>query len=141
MFTFDHLHPMVVHFPIAFILAGFLAELGYLFFTKNQMFLTAANWLLYIGAVGAIASYASGAFLTESMYGAAGVTQSSHELFAEITVVLALLCSVLKIYLQAEGKENSRLKWIASSLYALTVVSVCITGYYGGLLVYGYLIK
>jgi len=51
------------------------------------------------------------------------------------------LCAVVKIYLQAVGKENGRLKWIAFALYTITVISVCITGYYGGELVYGYLIK
>ena len=35
MFNPSYLHPMIVHFPIALILAGFLADLLYLFYKKQ----------------------------------------------------------------------------------------------------------
>lgn len=141
MFSIEHIHPMVVHFPIVLILTGFLAEFIYLFFRNDPMFSAAGFWLLCAGAVAAVAAYASGAFLTKELYGAPGAVQSTHELFAEITTVSSLVCIAFKIYLKAEGKENSWFKWIAFALYAFTVVSVSITGYYGGVLVYDYLLK
>lgn len=105
MFTFDHIHPMIVHFPIVLILIGFAAEVAYLFFRKEPLFSAAGLWLLCIGAVSAVFAYVSGAFLTKELYGEAGSVQSLHGLFAEITVI-----------------------------------SVIITGHYGGMLVYKYLI-
>jgi uncharacterized membrane protein len=35
MFATSHLHPMLVHFPIALILIGFLAELAFLVIKKE----------------------------------------------------------------------------------------------------------
>ena len=141
MFSIEHVHPMTVHFPIALMLVGFLSELIYLFFRKEPLFSAAAFWLILIGTVAAVASYASGAFLTTELRGSAGVQQDTHEFYAEITVILALICSVFKIYLKAESKEDSPLKWIAFALYFITAVAVSITGYQGGVLVYNFLIK
>lgn len=140
MFTLQHIHPMLVHFPIAFILAGFFVEVISLFFQKEPLLSAAGFWLLIIGSLGSVTSYASGAFLTEELRGAAGSMQDTHELFAEITVVSALICTVFKIYLKTEGKEKSFLKWIALAIYAFTAITVSITGYYGGVLVYNFML-
>lgn len=141
MFSINHIHPMTVHFSIALILVGFVAELVYLFFRKEPLFLAAGFWLLSIGTVAAVASYASGAFITDELRGAAGVQQNTHEFYAEITVISALICTLFKIYLKSESKEDSPLKWIAFVFYAVTAIAVSITGYHGGVLVYDYLIK
>jgi uncharacterized membrane protein len=105
------------------------------------LFSDAGFWLLCVGAISAAAAYASGALLTKELYGAAGAVQSSHETFAEITTISALVGAAFKIYLKTEKKEDSNLKWIAFAIYLVTVVTVSITGYYGGVLVYDYLIK
>jgi uncharacterized membrane protein len=139
MFKMEHIHPMVVHFPIVLILVGFLAELVYLFFRKELLLQAASFWLLCAGALMAIAAYYSGAFLTSELYGTAGTIQSTHELFAEYTVFSSLIGATLKVYLKIENKEETFLKWIAFAFYAATAVLVCITGYYGGVLVYDYL--
>lgn len=139
MFSIDHVHPMTVHFPIALLLVGFVAEAAYLFFKNDPLLSAAGFWLLSLGTVAAVVSYVSGAFLTGDLRGAAGVQQNTHELFAEITVISALICTVFKIYLKAESKEDSFFKWIAFTLYLITAVSVGLTGYHGGVLVYDYL--
>ena len=141
MFSIEHIHPMVVHFPIAFILTGFLAELVYLFFRKEHLLSVAGFWLLLVGTLGAVASYASGAFFTQDLQGAGVSIQNTHELFAEITTISALIAALFKIYLKMESKEDTALKWISFAVYAFTTISVCITGYYGGVMVYGYLLK
>lgn len=140
MFNIDHIHPMTVHFPIALLIIGFIAEFIYLFVKKEKLFSEAAFWLLAIGTVTAVASYVSGAFLTGDLRGAAGVQQNTHEFYAEITVISSLICTVFKIYLKAEKKEDSPLKWIAFILYAIVVFAVSITGYHGGVLVHDILL-
>jgi len=141
MFSIEHIHPIIVHFPIALILSGFLAEIVFLFFTKNPLFSVAGFWFLCAGAIAAVFAYASGAFLTKEIYGAAGTIQSRHELFAELTVFSSLADALIKIYLKAERKENGWLKWIAFSIYAVTAILVSIAGYNGGVLVFEYLLK
>ena len=141
MFKLEHIHPMVVHFPIALILAGFLAEVIFLFFVKNNLLKEAGFWLLCFGALTVVAAYFSGAFLTKELYGAAGTIQSTHVLFAEFTVFASLIGASLKVYLKIENKEETFLKWIAFAFYAATTILVCITGYYGGVLVFEYLMK
>ncbi len=113
----------------------------YLFFKKEPLLFEAGFWLFCAGAVTVAAAYASGALLTKELYGAAGAIQSTHELFAEITTISALVGAAFKIYLKTEGKEQSFLKWIGFAIYLFTAVTVSITGYYGGVLVYDYLIK
>jgi uncharacterized membrane protein len=141
MISLDHVHPMLVHFPIAFIYAGFMCEIAYLFFRKEPLLYEAGFWLLCVGAVTVAAAYASGALLTKELYGAAGAVQSSHELYAEISTILALVGAAFKIYIKTEKKDVGILKWIAFAIYAFIVLTVSITGYYGGMLVYNYLIK
>lgn len=141
MFTFEHIHPMIVHFPIALILTGFVAEVVYLFVKKEILFSAASLWLLSLGAISSVFAYVSGAFLTKEIYGEAVATQSLHELFAEITVFSALIGVTFKIYLKSEKKEESALKWIGFAIYTLTAIFVIITGHYGGMLVYRHLIQ
>ena len=140
MFSIQHIHPMVVHFPIALILIGFMAEMVYQFFRKEPLLQAAGFWLFCIGAVATAVAYASGLFLTGELYGAAGTVQTTHELFAEISVITALVGVAFRIYLKSEGRETGLLNWIAFAFYAATAVLVSITGYYGGVLVYDYLI-
>lgn len=97
--------------------------------------------MLCVGALTVVAAYFSGAFLTKELYGAAGTIQSTHELFAEFTVFSALIGATIKVYLKIEKKEETLLKWIDFAFYAVTTILVCITGYYGGVLVYEYLMK
>jgi len=141
MFELVHFHQMVVHFLITLILFGFLAELIYLFFVKNTLLKEAGFWLLCFGALTLVAAYFSGAFLTKELYGAAGTIQSTHEFFAEFAVFAALTGTILKIYLKIENMEETSLKWIAFAFYTATTILVCITGYYGGVLVFEYLMR
>ena len=61
MITAPHLHAMVIHFPIALLMAGFLSELIALF-SKKQFFKNASFYLLILGALGAIVAYVSGSY-------------------------------------------------------------------------------
>jgi hypothetical protein len=45
----------------------------------------------------------------------------------------------LRIILQVQQKENSNLKWLAFALYGLAAIFVSITGFFGGTLVYNYM--
>ncbi len=139
MFTTSHFHPMLVHFPIALIMIGFLAEVISLFVKKEACLSFAGFWLLIIGALAALAAYLTGYFFTGEMTGAAGEIQETHELFAAITLWTMLANAIFRIYLKYSGKENTQLKWIAFAVYAISAVAVSITGFFGGTLVFNYM--
>ncbi len=138
MLTPDHFHPMIVHFPVALLLAGFIGEVAWIIF-KKESFSTAAFWLLVMGAFSACAAYLTGVLFTGDMSGAAGEVKENHELFALITLVLSVAAAIFRIYLKYAGKEETRLRWVASGIYAAAAVAVSITGFYGGTLVYNYM--
>jgi len=130
---------MLVHFPIALVVFGFLAECASLYFKKDANFSKLGFYLLLLGTLTAATALISGVFFTSELKGAAGEVQETHELFAWITLSILLVTSALRVFLQTQNEENSKLKWIAFVLYGLATASVGITGYYGGTLVYNYM--
>lgn len=140
MFTTSHLHPMMVHFPIALVMFGFLAELAFLFFKKEVALGKMGYYLLIIGTLSALAAWLTGNFFTSSMEGAAGKEKEIHELFATITLILLLVTSILRTTLLVLKNESPVLKNFSFLLYALAAISVSFTGYLGGSLVYNYMI-
>jgi uncharacterized membrane protein len=139
MFNTSHLHPMLVHFPIALVIFGFLAEVASLLFKKEAWLSKTGFYLLVIGTLAAIVTWLSGFIFTSDMSGAAGTMRETHALFATVTTVLLLITSVFQIILQVRNVQTSGLKWIAFALYGLAAVCVTITGFYGGTLVYSYM--
>jgi uncharacterized membrane protein len=139
MFDTSHFHPMLVHFPIALVIFGFLADLASLFF-KNEAWLSKAGfYLLVVGTLSALAAWLTGIFFTSPMSDSAGEIKATHALFAWLTVGSLIAASFFRILLQLRNSENSNLKWVAFALYALAAVFVSITGFFGGTLVYNYM--
>ncbi len=138
MFSTSHFHPMLVHFPVALILAGYLAEIAYLV-SKKDHFLLAGFWLLILGAISAAVAYLTGHLFTGEMTGPAGEIKSHHEFFATFTLVLVMVNALFNIYLKTMGKEKPAFQWLTFGLYTLSAITVAITGYYGGILVYSYM--
>lgn len=139
MFSTSHLHPMLVHFPIALVVIGFIADFAVLFFKKEACLSKTGFYLLITGTLAAMAAWLTGVIFTDESAGATGVVQETHEMFAGITLGLLIVTSVLRIYLKTKHKEDSNLKWLALTLYGLATISVSITGFYGGSLVYDYM--
>ncbi len=139
MFNTNHLHPLLVHFPIALVMVGFLAEAVSLFYKKEACLSKTGFYLLVIGTLAAIVTWLAGFIFTSDMSGAAGQIRETHEIFASFTVGLLLITSLLRIILLLKKAETPGLKWIAFVLYGLATVCVTITGLYGGSLVYNYM--
>jgi uncharacterized membrane protein len=132
---------MVVHFPIALILAGYMVEIIHLFFRKATVLKDFHFWLLTVGSLSAFAAYFSGAFLTSAVPPEATAVFSRHELFAELTVFIALVNTAFTLYLKVEKKDETSLNWLAFALNTVTVILLLITAHHGGVLVYEYLLK
>ena len=138
MFTTSHFHPMLVHFPIALVTFGYLAVLVSVFIKNDIFFSKASFYLLILGTLSAIVAVFTGVFFTADMSGAAGQVQSTHELFAFITLGFLGITSVLRI-IQNGKPDSSMLKWSSFAFYTLAVMAVSVTGFFGGNLVYNYM--
>ena len=110
MFTLSHVHPMLVHFPIALVASGFLLELIYLFRKKEVCFTKAGYYLLILGTLAAIITWLSGMLFTAEMEGAAGQVRETHELMATITVILLVIVCILLLWVV--GGVAMTMKWI-----------------------------
>jgi len=138
MFETSHLHPMLVHFPIALVVIGFLADLISVFVKKELCFSKMSFYLLITGTLVAMAAVFTGVVFTTDMSGAAGVVMDQHELSAFVTLGLLLITIALRILLLRKP-ENNIFKWLSFVFYALSAIAVSATGFFGGTLVYNYM--
>ena len=77
---------MLVHFPIALVAFGFLAELVRAFYKKEVCLSKFGVYLLLSGTIAAVAAWLKGNFFTSEMSGSAGELKETHELFAGLTL-------------------------------------------------------
>jgi uncharacterized membrane protein len=131
MFNTAHLHPMIVHFPIALIIAGFFAEVVSLFYKSEKCLSKTGFYLMILGTLAAIAAWSTGQLFTNEP------TQGA----ALITMLLMILCSAFRIYLVITKKEETVMKWVAFGIYFLGFAAVSFTGYMGGVMVYDFMMS
>ena len=139
MISTTHFHPMLVHFPIALVVLGFIAEIAAIYFKKEIHLSRCGFYLLLVGTLAALSAVITGTFFTGEMKGAAAEVQETHELFAWITFGTLLAAAIVRIFLEVKKSENSLLKIMAFILYGIGAIAVSITGFYGGILVYDYM--
>ena len=136
MISATHLHAMVIHFPIALLLIGFLSELIGIILKKSFLNQT-AFYLLILGTFGTIASYLSGDAAGEGMEGGTlGKAIELHENAAVITLWLAIITALAYVAVKWFKYSNKWIKIGSVLLYAAVIGDVARTAYLGGQLVY-----
>ncbi len=137
MIDIQHIHPMIVHFPIALLIVGLLADAIGLF-SKKEFFSKAGLYLLILGTIGVIAAYFSGNLAGEGVTEAGSLKQAleSHEEAAELSIWLMSAAALVRIAFIAVKSYSGSLKWVAFALFLIGVLSIARTGYYGGELVF-----
>jgi uncharacterized membrane protein len=140
MFDSSHYHPMVVHFPVALIIVGFLADLTSLFNKREKCLSKTGFYLMVLGAIAALAAWLTGKFFTfEPEQGEIVKIFVKHEAAALVTTLVMITGTLLRIYLVVKKKEETSLKWVVFSFYLLGFISVSITGFLGGTMVFNYM--
>jgi uncharacterized membrane protein len=131
------LHPMIVHFPIALLIVGFLFDIGGMFI-KHESFTSTGFYLLILGSAGVIAAFLSGNMAGGSIAeeGMLGKALEKHEEAAELTIWLVSTTAVLRISLLLIKRYSGYLKAGVLVLYFISIFAIGRTGYYGGKLVY-----
>lgn len=139
MFDTTFIHPMVIHFPIALLIIGFLSDaIGVIF--KKDFFTKAAFYLLIIGTIAVVAAYITGENTGEKVEEITAMEQAfeAHEEAAKITLILTLITAAVRIIFVFIKKYSGAFKWLTLVLFLFTVISIFNTGHKGGTLVYNY---
>jgi uncharacterized membrane protein len=131
---------MIVHFPIALLIVGFVADTIYLIYKKEPCLSKIGFYLMLAGTLGAIAAVMSGNFFTEDMSGSAETVRERHETFANITMYLMIFASIVRIFLFYKGKAWPKAGLAVYILYFIGVILVGYTGLLGGTIVFNYMI-
>jgi uncharacterized membrane protein len=137
MIDLTYIHPMVVHFPIALLIIGFIAEVTGAIF-KKEFFSKAALYLVIIGALGVVAAYFSGDFAGDGITETGTLKQALelHESAAILTVWLVIATALLRTALVLLKKFHGTLQWVSIALFLIATLSIARTGHYGGQLVF-----
>ncbi len=137
MLDFTHFHPMVVHFPIALLILGFISETASLIF-KRKFFADTAFLLLVVGAIGAIAAVLSGSYAADGIEEAGTLKQAveTHEAAAKLAMWLALVAAAFRVILAIAKKYRGALRIASLLLFLIAAAAVGRAGYYGGELVF-----
>jgi uncharacterized membrane protein len=135
-----HIHPMIVHFPIALIIAGFFADTLYLFFKKEEWLHKTGFFLMILGTLAVMFSALAGLLFTSApTEGDIVHMYKLHVTGAVTTLIIMSLVSALRIYFFIKQKED-RFRWTIYCLYLAGTAAVSFTGFIGGTMVYTYLI-
>ena len=140
MISQTHLHPIMVHFPIALITVGFLFDLIAMVYKKEPCLSKAGFWLEILGMAGVVVAFGTGYFFTSEMEGEAGIIREKHELFATITLISIVVATFFRIIANYLNKKNIAISWLSLGLYFISMVMVSVTGYLGGSLVIDFMI-
>lgn len=132
---------MIVHFPIALIIVGFVADVVSLFFKNEKCLSKTGFYLMVLGALAAIVAWSTGKlFTSEPTEGEIVNIFERHETWALITMIIIVIGAAFRVWLVMKKKEETPLKWIAFGLYFLAFAAVSFTGFIGGIMVYNFMI-
>ncbi len=134
MNAFDHLHPMLVHFPIAFFTGAFILQAGYFIFRKESM-RQAALWV-YILAVCFTPLTAWTGLTEEWKHRINHPVLTIHKNSAFF--VLAVSFASIPVLWMLQKKSRRTFDYTLMFFIVLLVAGTMLTAYNGGRLVYEY---
>ena len=133
----QNLHPVVVHFPIAFLFGATL-----LYFvgasSRNESITGAALWVLVLGAMGAALSAGTGLYASEGVMIAPSVRDALLTRHRNLMVAVTALTGVLTVWAVVARPLPRRGRWA----FLIGLIAMCVLiargADYGGRLVYDY---
>ncbi len=131
--TFAKAHPLLVHFPIALLLAGILAEALRFTGLGGARLGFAASWCLWLGTAGAVFSVWSG-WLNADVAGHSDEAVFFHRWAGVAVAVLATGLLGVRTCLRKKGKG---VRLVLLALLILLLGGLIAAGHSGGELVYG----
>ena len=132
-------HPLIVHFPIALLIASLLFDaVGWLW--KRPAFTEAALGIQTLGILGVIAAVLTGNQAEEAVERIPGIHDvlERHESLGQILLWVGLAVLALRLFFVWRRMLGQGTKALMLVLSLGLAILVGVTGYYGGLLVYDY---
>jgi len=143
MIPIEHIHPMLVHFPIVFFLTLAALDSVAVFrgasITGRSAVGNIAAGLAVLSALGAISAFALGDAALEIAQAGGFMSEVGeiHETLGTVTVVLFSAWAALRVYLWMKDITISGAKvWMMLLVEAGGAAIVLTTAFYGGTLVY-----
>ena len=132
-----NIHPLIVHFPIALLIAYFLLDVVGLA-VRSAGLRFAARWMLQLGALGAVAAAAAGWFAAERVPhgGAVHEIMEWHGRIGFTVAGLALALAVWRFLVQERLSSMATAFQVLMS--AILVAGMVFGADLGGLMVYGH---
>jgi uncharacterized membrane protein len=133
----QNIHPVVVHFPIAFV---FGATLLYLLGAslRNESISGAALWVLVLGTIGAVLSAGTGLYASEGVMVAPSVRDALLVHHRNLMVAVTALTGALTGWALVARPLPQRGRWVFLIGLLATCVLIARGADYGGRLVYDY---
>lgn len=129
----DHLHPILVHFPIAMITISLLYDL-FIVWKKKHLPPTNGLWLWIISAVSAALSVATG---PDELARGNTIFIETHSRLGNITMWFTFIVVAYRLWNWYKQKEFQSFPLVLYLLISIvTCICVLVTGYYGGKMVY-----
>ncbi len=131
----ENLHPLFVHFPIAFLL-GFVCVEFAACITHKQQWRELASGFLYLGSISAVFTVIAGFFAEDSVEHGGNVHEimEYHELFGFIILGLSIFLSIWRLIAKAQIKAEANILYLILSMFL--AIFVILGADLGGLMVY-----
>lgn len=137
-----HIHPFLVHFPIALVVIGFVFEILSVTIQKNDLYKWFSYYLLVLGSITAILAQLSGLFLTNHPKGGELFKVfEQHENYALVSVILLISTTVSGTIILMKKLEHSKIRFIFTAFYFLSLLTIVYTGFLGGTMIYEYMMS
>ena len=133
----QNIHPLVVHFPIAFLVgAALFYFLSWIF--RNQTFATTALLLLILGTLAAGAAVGTGLYAEEGVMVSRSVLEHLLEFHENIMLGTLGLSIVLSIWALVARPFPQKRRWVFFLLFLVLLGIMTVGADYGARMVYDY---
>jgi uncharacterized membrane protein len=133
----QNLHPLVVHFPIAFL---FGAALLYFIaaFLRNDALTWAAFWMLVLGAAGAGVALATGLYAEDGVMIAPSVREALLDHHMHVMIAMSIVTGILTLWALIARPMPRRARWVFLAGLVVACFLIAKGADYGGRMVFDY---
>lgn len=133
----QNIHPLVIHFPIAFLMgAAFFYFAAWI--TQKEDFAKAGFWILLLGALSLAVSVGTGLYAEQGVMVHLSVREKLLQQHKNLMLATSALCSILTIWALIQRPFPKRGRIVFLGLFFLMVGAMIVGADYGGRLVYDY---
>lgn len=133
----QNIHPLVIHFPIAFLMgAALFYFLAWVF--RRESFAVTAFWLLILGALSLGAALATGLYAEQGVMVHLSVREKLLQPHKNFMIATAALCVVLTVWALIQRPFPQKGRIVFLFLFLLMIGTMTVGADFGGRLVYDY---